>query len=134
MASIDLNDPTSLALVTADALAARGIAYALYGGLPLAAYGEPRETRDADFAVIESSPERVEEALRSAGVDAAVSFDNVTFGGLAISRVAVLAGARATGLNTVDLVRPLHDTYARAVLERAITASRSSRSLGGWQR
>ena len=50
---MDLNDPTTVALLAADAFEAAGFEYALYGGLLTAAYGEPRETRDADLAVID---------------------------------------------------------------------------------
>ena len=49
---LDLDDPTAIALaIFRAALSDRRIEAALYGGLALAAYGEPRETRDADFAV-----------------------------------------------------------------------------------
>jgi hypothetical protein len=47
---LDLGDPTAVALAAFGALHGAGIEAALYGGLALAAYGEPRETRDADFA------------------------------------------------------------------------------------
>jgi hypothetical protein len=47
-----LDDPTAVALAIFRALTAHRIEAALYGGLALAAYGEPRETRDADFAVV----------------------------------------------------------------------------------
>src|SRR5262245_24791613 len=46
--SIPLDDPTAVALTIFRALSARRIEAALYGGLALAAYGEPRETGDAD--------------------------------------------------------------------------------------
>lgn len=55
---MDLNDPTTVALLAADAFEATGRAYALYGGLLTAAYGEPRETRDADLAVVDASAQR----------------------------------------------------------------------------
>lgn len=38
----DLSDPTTSSLLAAEAMARAGLAYALYGGLLLAAYGEPR--------------------------------------------------------------------------------------------
>lgn len=47
---MDLNDPTTVALLTAEALDSAGFEYALYGGLLTAVYGEPRETWDADVA------------------------------------------------------------------------------------
>ena len=44
---MNLNDPVATALLAAEALDQAGQRYALFGGLLLAAYGEPRETRDA---------------------------------------------------------------------------------------
>ena len=51
MSPIDLNDPTAVLLAVVDALRRAGIESAAYGGLALAAYGEPRETKDADLAI-----------------------------------------------------------------------------------
>ncbi len=42
--NVDLDDPTTVALAVAEAFRGAGTAHALYGGLLLAAYGEPRET------------------------------------------------------------------------------------------
>ena len=53
---MDLTDPTAAALRIAEAFDAAQTPYALYGGLLLAAYGEPRETRDVDLAVL-STPQ-----------------------------------------------------------------------------
>ena len=52
---MDLNDPVAVALLADEALRRSNVPHALYGGLLLAAYGDPRETRDADVAVIECS-------------------------------------------------------------------------------
>ena len=49
---LNLDDPTAVALAIFRTFSTRRIETALYGGLALAAYGEPRETRDADFAVV----------------------------------------------------------------------------------
>jgi len=65
---IDLDDPTALALLAADAFLVAGLAHALYGGLLLASYGEPRETRDADLAVIEPGASAWRAALESTGL------------------------------------------------------------------
>lgn len=51
MPDLDLNDPIALLLASHDALASAGLTAATYGGLALAAYGVPRETRDADLAI-----------------------------------------------------------------------------------
>jgi hypothetical protein len=49
---IDLDDPIALMLAAAAAALERsGAESAVYGRLALGMYGEPRETRDADFAV-----------------------------------------------------------------------------------
>src|SRR5947207_13519792 len=56
--SIDLDDPIGLMLVAAAALERSGAECAAYGGLALGMYGEPRETRDADFAVTGIHAER----------------------------------------------------------------------------
>lgn|GEM_PF-3872155 len=48
---MNLNDPVSTALLVAEALERSRCRYALRGSLLMAAYGEPRETRDADIAV-----------------------------------------------------------------------------------
>jgi hypothetical protein len=55
---LDLDDPTAIALAIFRALSDRRIEAALYGGLALAAYGEPRETRDA------TSPSRLSPELQ----------------------------------------------------------------------
>ena len=51
--TVDLADPTGVALLAAEAFTSAGIEHALYGGLMLAAYGRARETRDADLAVFD---------------------------------------------------------------------------------
>jgi len=51
--SVDLNDPITVTPIAAEAFERAGLPCALYGGLLAAAYGEPRESRDADFAVVE---------------------------------------------------------------------------------
>jgi predicted nucleotidyltransferase len=123
---IDLADPTSVALLAASAFEAAGIDHALYGGLLLAAYGRPRETRDADLAVLDVSAAAARDALVSSDLDASVSFERVRFGGLTVTRIALVGG---DALNTVDLVRPVSDRYARAVLDRSLRAPLRGRSI-----
>jgi hypothetical protein len=67
---IDLGDPTAVLLAATKALRDAGIDAATYGGLALAAYGEPRETKDADLAVVGVSGEVGRGALARAGFDA----------------------------------------------------------------
>lgn len=47
---MNLDDPVAIALRVARILERAEIPYALYGGLAVAAYGVPRETKDADVA------------------------------------------------------------------------------------
>jgi hypothetical protein len=118
---MDLTDPTTLALLAADAFEERKLPSALYGGLMLAAYGEPRETRDADLAVLTRGTSEACEALAAKGARVLVTFEEVTFGGLFVSRLTVLGPQPPPGnLNTVDLVRPRSDRFAAAVLDRAV--------------
>jgi len=68
-AKLDLDDPVALLLAVTRALGSAGIECATYGGLALAAYGEPRETKDADVAVVGTTAHlarlgRVEDAVR----------------------------------------------------------------------
>lgn len=116
-----LNDPVATALIAADALERGGHRYALMGGLLMAAYGEPRETKDADIAVLELTPELVKAAIEAAGMPCAVtksSAPGAVVGGFWISRVALL-GDDVLGVNVLDLVRPRSDRYAAAALARS---------------
>jgi hypothetical protein len=123
---IDLSDPIALLLAAADALHGAGIPAAAYGGLALAIYGEPRETRDADLAVVGTSATQGMEAMVRAGFTATVAFDRVGFGGLWVSRVTLVGGGE---LNTVDLVEPRSERYARDVLARAVSGRLREREL-----
>jgi len=117
---LDLDDPTAVALAIFRALSARRIEAALYGGLALAAYGEPRETRDADFAVAGLDGAVAAEALADLGVQPVLALDRVRFGGLFVSRITLAEGGGRAGLNVVDLVEPRSARFAGAALERAI--------------
>lgn len=83
---LDLGDPIAVLLRVASALRARGVENAAYGGLALAVYGEPRETRDADLAVAGTDSHMSERALRDMGVEVVTAFDRVCFGGNWITR------------------------------------------------
>jgi hypothetical protein len=126
---LDLNDPTTVALLAADAFEAAGQPYALYGGLLTAAYGEPRETRDADFATVDVSPAQALEALRDKGMPASIAFEHVRFGGLSVSRLTLLGAAGDSGLNTVDLVQPRSPRYAALAIDRAVHAPLRDRRI-----
>ncbi len=116
---MDLTDPTNAALLCADALDRAGLEYAFYGGLVLAAYGEPRETHDVDVAVVDLRAEAATRALERVGIRCVVPFDGVVFGGLSLGRVTLLGGEGHLGLNMLDLVRPHSARYAAAALGRA---------------
>jgi hypothetical protein len=124
--SIDLDDPIALMLVAAAALEQTGAECAAYGGLVLGMYGEPRETRDADFAAMGVDVERARLALSDLGVDVVIAFSNVRFGGCDVSRLSLVGGGQ---VNTVDLVTPRSSRFARSVLRRAVTGSLRDREI-----
>ena len=126
---VDLNDPTTVALLAADAFEAAGFEYALHGGLLTAAYGEPRETRDADLAVIDVSAAHARQALTATGVRTLIAFESVIFGGLSVCRLTLLGTTSETGLNTIDLVRPRSPRYAALAVRRAVISTLRNRSL-----
>lgn len=126
---MNLNDPIATALRVAEALDRAGKRYALFGGLLLAAYGDPRETRDVDLAVIDVTAATARRALESAGLPSTISFEAVTFGGLSISRVALVGGDQDTGLNVLDLVQARSPRYRAAALERSVTAPLRDRTI-----
>jgi hypothetical protein len=118
--SIDLDDPIALMLVAAAALERTGAECAAYGGLALGMYGEPRETRDADFAVTGVDIEQARCGLADLGVEVVIAFSNVRFGGCDVSRLTLMGGSQ---VNTVDLVTPRSSRFAANVLRRAVTGS-----------
>ena len=126
---IDLNDPVAVLLKASEALAKAGIEHATYGALALAAYGEARETRDADLAVAGVTTEQARQALAGAGLSVGVAFDRMRFGGLTISRLTVFPGADDTGLNTVDLIEPRSERFASGVLKRSLSGVLRGRTV-----
>jgi hypothetical protein len=119
---VNLDDPIATAARVADALERDGRRYALFGGLLLAAYGDARETRDVDLAVTDVSASDAKRALERAGLPSTITFDAVTFGGLSISRLALIGGDTDTGLNVLDLVHARSARYRAAALGRSVTA------------
>lgn len=120
MTPIDLNDPVAVLLGVLQAFEQAGIQAAAYGGLALATYGEPRETKDADVAVTGISAAQGEIALRAAGFNVLVAFDRVRFGGQLVSRLTLVGGA---SLNTADLVEARSPRYAQEALTRSLSGS-----------
>ena len=62
------------------------------------------------------------EAL-GAGLDALITFENVRFGGLELSRLTLLGETPDLGLNAVALVRSRSPRYAAAAVTRAVTGT-----------
>jgi hypothetical protein len=120
---MQLNDPTALALLAAEALRRAGIEHALYGGLLLAAYGEARETRDADMAVAGASASEAARVLATTGLRTTIALERARFGALWLSRVTLVGGIDGSDLNTLDLVEPLSPGYARRALDRALDST-----------
>ena len=114
---LDLDDPTAIALAIFRALSDRGIEAALYGGLALAAYGEPR---DADFAVAALAGAAAAKALTAIGVRPVLALDRARLGGLLITRITLAEGGGRAGLNVVDLVEPRSTRFAAGALERGV--------------
>ena len=128
MQSIDLNDPVAVLLSALLALERAGIQAATYGGLALAIYGEPRETKDADLAVVGVSGTEAEAALRAEGFNVLLAWERVIFGGQFVTRLTLFGGA-AGSLNTVDLIEARSSRFAADVLARSLTGSIRERSL-----
>lgn len=132
---MDLNDPTTVALLAADAFRAAGHRYALYGGLLTAVYGEPRETRDADFAIVDVSASQAAQALSAFPVHTTIAFERVELGGLSLSRLTIVrdlsdgAPGAPAGLNTIDLVLPRSGRYASVAVQRAVTTTLRQRTI-----
>lgn len=119
---MNLDDPIAIALRVARLLERAEIPYALYGGLAVAAYGVPRETKDADVAVVSADAGHLAKLFQQDGLAATPAFERVRFGGLWASRVTVLGGQEDLGLNTVDLLEPVSSRYAAAAIGRAMRA------------
>lgn len=114
---MDLNDPIAVLLAAADLFERAGIRAAAYGGLTLAMYGEPRETRDADMAIAGLDVELARNALESSGLEILVPFSRVKFGGCEVSRFSIMSGS---SFNTVDLVMPLSGRYGENMMGRIL--------------
>jgi hypothetical protein len=118
---MDRDDPIAVTLAVTRVLREERVAHALYGGLLLATYGEARETRDADLAVLRADAVSVAASLeRSLGIRAMPAFERRAFGGLLVSLVTLIEG---DDLNTLDLVEPADAGYAARALDRSIEST-----------
>jgi hypothetical protein len=118
MTHLDLDDPISVVLAATAAFDRARIPALVYGGVALAIFGEPRETRDADLAVVGTSAAAGKAALELIGVTVATAFEDVKFGGVSVSRLSLIGGGQ---LNTVDLVTPRSPRYGAALMLRPLT-------------
>ena len=117
---LDLDDPTAVVLAAVAAFDRAKIDVLVYGGMALAMFGEPRETRDADLAVAGVTAEAGRDALAALGMTTVIAFTDTRFGGLTISRLNLVGGGK---LNTVDLVTPLSKRYATDIMRRPLTGT-----------
>lgn len=85
----------------------------------MAAYGAPRETKDADLAVAGIDIARAMDAIKAIGPSVKLAFERTRFGGNHITRFTLLPRPSDEGLNTVDLVEPRSERYSALVLSRA---------------
>jgi hypothetical protein len=126
MTSLNLEDPIAVMLAATQAFEQASLDGLVYGGIALAMFGEPRETRDADLAVAGVSAASAQTALSSLGVTVVIAFEDIRFGGLSISRLSLLGGGK---LNTVDLVTPLSRRYAALLMPRAMRGNLDGQPL-----
>src|SRR5262245_27073233 len=101
LVTLNLADPVAVLLAAADALGNAGLEVAASGGLALAAYGTPRETKDADLAVVSGEGAGASAALAAAGIESLVAFDRIPFGGNRVTRLTLVPEAGGSELNTV---------------------------------
>jgi hypothetical protein len=123
---IDLDDPVALMLAASAAFDRAGIEAAADGGLAVAMYCEPRETRDADLAVAAITATRGRDCLASTGITVVITLDEMRFGGCDLTRLSLVAGGT---LNTVDLVAPRSARYATAMLGRRVRGTLRGQEL-----
>ncbi|HEX7703734.1 MAG TPA: nucleotidyltransferase [Kofleriaceae bacterium] len=126
MADLNLDDPIAVLIAAAGAFQRSGIDALVYGGMALAMYGEPRETRDADLAVASVSVDAARDALMTTGLTTVIAFSGTTFGGLSISRLTLVGGGK---LNMVDLIRPRSDRFANAMMQRPLRGALEGQDL-----
>lgn len=79
---MNFDDPVATALRVARLLENADLAYGLYGGLAVAAWGVARETKDADIAVVSADAGRLVDILLADGIHAVAAFERVRFGAI----------------------------------------------------
>ena len=113
-------DPGPSVDAAASVLEAQGSAFALIGGLALDAWGIPRATRDADFAVTVGAAERAADSLRGPDTDVHP---------LRIGGVGLRDSKRRLRIDLVD--RRFHfEALFREAIEEARSSGRKARVAG----
>jgi hypothetical protein len=113
-------DPLPSVSAAANALAAQGADFALIGGLALDAWGIPRATKDADFAVPVGAGEKVAAALRGPRTEVRP---------LRIGGVGVRDAERGLRIDLVDRRFHFAPLFAEAIQE-AVRSGRKARVAG----
>ena len=113
-------DPHPSVSAAAEALAAQGADFALIGGLALDAWGIPRATKDADFAVPVGAGERAADTIRGPATDVHP---------LRIGGVGVRDAARGLRIDLVDRRFHFAPLFAEAIQE-AVRSGRKARVAG----
>ena len=72
--NVDLADPIAVMLAASRAFERAGLEAVAYGGLVVAMYGRPRETKDADLAISTASVDEADAALVAEGLVVARAF------------------------------------------------------------
>lgn len=103
---LDLGDPVAVMLAAAGALERAGLEATAYGGLVLAMYGRPRETRDADLAIASVSVCPIRKAVRARRsrspcrrrASRSSSVDAVTTATTSVASMMTVGSSRASGV------------------------------------
>ena len=124
--ALDLDDPAAVVLAAVAAFDAAGIEVLVYGGMALAMFGEPRETRDADLAVAGVTAEAGHDALAAIGLTTVITFSGIKFGGIKITRLTLVGDGK---LNVVDLITPRSERYTKALMQRPLRGTLDGQDL-----
>lgn len=122
-----VDDPIGLLLHVGDRLRSSSLAHAVYGALALAAYGRPRFTQETDFAVVGADVPEVLRVLSEAFSHHRFPFRDEVFGGLRLWRMTVFGDDAC--VNTINLVVPASESYARRVMARRLSGGLRGRQV-----
>lgn len=127
---MNIEDPLALMFETSKLFKENNIPCSLYGGMALAVYGNPRETRDVDFVSSTLTVPGAINILKERFPDSLDNFKEMTFGGVKISRVTLIADdINDNGFNCTDFITPADEDYAERVIERSVIGELGSSEL-----